>query len=964
MSDVRESLWSAFFSEVGEQLLELELLLLQNDQAVAVDVNAVFRYFHTIKSSSAMMAYTSMEALAHVSEDLLDKVRRGETGLDSDKVDVLLRVVDCLKNQLAAAAETRDNPPEDAELLSELRETLNHQEVPPAPATTAPEQDVSVILEPFAVTCRDLLPRILLPAADGVDTSDRAPAIYEVIDAANEMGFHAVVRLLQKLDLLKESDGDAARAEGMRIRAEVINRLRYVEQVSKIDCGIKALESALLAANRQSLRVNLEKLIDAVNGLRQVTNAGMPAQLVVGAKAMLTDAELVLQYTRLMGLQKSADLMTLVRQSLRDLARGHLKPSEALLDMLGIAAMLLLEICSEEGESQHYIAMSEETLDEFRSVLLDGVGGSDISAKFKQIRALVEMQQEYLDLLTPRAVTKLLEAFNRRGQVVEIEADLESYPAISEQFVKWIHDNGEVISNRTVFHRTYAGQKDSESSRLRFLVELRSSLEDLKLALGRMDPERRLFELHQLIYRDSTPQRTLAPTASPEGGKLPDPVAQGHADTVRIDSATLDSFVTRVGEMVTLRNIVTHSLSDELVQSGVKRGRRLIDKAAGTGAVDQQLLKELASIFVGLEERYDSFLQTDTRMQNSLKRLQQDVLDLRVVPVALVFNRMPRIVRSISQTLGKEVHVSFDGEQSRIDKSMIEMLSEPLMHIVRNSVDHGIEPPEERIRAGKAAMANLLLSARQQGNMMVIEVKDDGRGLDFEKIRNQAVRRGLASSERAAELTEAELKKFIFMPGFSTAESITETSGRGVGMDVVRTQIVAMGGQIEVISVAGAGVTFQLKLPLTVAIQGIILVVAGEHSVAIPERNVAEIAMLPKAKLQSVRGQTACLLRGAMLPVFRLSHLLGAQQAVVESPVLDIVVLSNGTYRIGLIVDEIVGRQEAFVRDLHPALSEVPGVGGTSILGNGRIAVIADVDELLDLARKRSDRLCELTRAL
>lgn len=962
MNDMRETLWSAFFSEVGEQLQDLELLLAKDDGAQAVDVNLLFRYFHTIKSSSAMMAFTGMESLAHASEDVLDLVRRGELSLGPALVDLLLRSVDELKKQLAHAAENRASPPAPPDLLEALRAIRPGA----ASALVAPEMraevhaDVSAVLDEFAASCREHLAQLMV--APAVPQPDKFHAALRAITSASAFaGFQAIVRLLTKLERAYATADEQSAAEMRQIRSQIMDRLRHVEHGSQVDCGLAAVDREVATLSREALRRDLEGIIAAVNDLKSGAAGGDAASLAEAAARAHSHVESILSYTRLLGLAKSSALMNVVRQVLRDLGRGRLHASEALLDVLAITVTLPFEICGDDGESQHYIAMCDETIDEFQSVLRDGVGEGGITSKLRQIRTLIDMQQEYLDLLTPRAVAQLLEVLTRRGQVVEIEADLESYPAISEQFVRWIHENGQVISNRTVFHRRSVAGREVESSRLRFLVELTVSVEELKLELGRLDPERKLFEQHQTAYRDALQAEPRPAALSATGSaEVAGPVHV--ADTVRIDSATLDNFVTRVGEMVTLGNIVTHSLSDDTVQSDVRRGRGLVERAGG--GLDPAGIEELTSIFASLEDRYDRFLQSDLRMQNSLKRLQQDVLDLRVVPVSMIFNRMPRVVRSVSQAQSKDVHVTFQGEQSRIDKSMIELLTEPLMHIVRNSVDHGIEKPDERRRAGKAPTASLLLAARQQGNSMIIEVRDDGRGLDYDKIRRQAIKRGLVAADRATSLSESELKNFIFMPGFSTAEAVSETSGRGVGMDVVRTRVVSMGGQIEVTSVPGEGAAFLLRLPLTVAIQGVILVTAGGQSVGVPERNVAEVATLPRSKLQSVRGQTACLLRGSMLPVFRLTHLLGAASPLVEGEQVELIVLSNGTHRIGLLVDEIASRQEAFVRDLPPALSAVPGVSGTSILGNGRIAVIADVDKLMELARLRSDRLYELSRAI
>jgi chemotaxis protein histidine kinase CheA len=339
------------------------------------------------------------------------------------------------------------------------------------------------------------------------------------------------------------------------------------------------------------------------------------------------------------------------------------------------------------------------------------------------------------------------------------------------------------------------------------------------------------------------------------------------------------------------------------------------------------------------------------------------VLALRVVPIALVFNRLPRLVRDLAHGLDRQVHLEISGEEVRIDKGMVDVLSEPMLHLVRNALDHGIESAADRIAAGKPAQARLRVVARQQGNTLLVEVSDDGRGLDHERIRASAISKGLLTAEAAAALTARELHNLIFLPGFSTAAQVTEVSGRGVGMDAVKTRVLKLGGQVEISTEAGQGTVFTLRLPLSAAIQNVILVESGGRQLAIPERNVTEILSLSASALQSVQGQACCLLRGVTLPLYHLARLLGQPAvAAAASTSLEVVVLTDGVHRIGLIVERVLGRPEVFIRDIHPDLVRLPGVGGASILGDGRVVIIVDCENLFELAVRQAQSLHSLLR--
>jgi two-component system, chemotaxis family, sensor kinase CheA len=442
-------------------------------------------------------------------------------------------------------------------------------------------------------------------------------------------------------------------------------------------------------------------------------------------------------------------------------------------------------------------------------------------------------------------------------------------------------------------------------------------------------------------------------------------MAESVASTLRVDSEVLDRFVGRVGEMVTLRNAMSHSLHDDDL---IRRLRLLRGKFSGsTQALTLQVdeLPAIRALLQELDSRIDGLMQADARFQGALSRLQEDVLALRVVPIATVFNRLPRVVRDVAQSCSKQVETELEGEDVRIDKSMVEALLEPLMHLVRNSVDHGIETPLQRQAAGKAERGRITIRANQHAGLLDIDIEDDGAGMDIAGIRAKAMSSGIRTGQQVQAMSRDELVALIFEPGFSTATQVTEVSGRGVGMDVVRNRIQHLGGTISVESEPGKGTCFRLRLPLSLAIQNVVLVQAGSQHLALPERYVGEVIALQGSMLQSVQGQAACLLRGVTLPLFRLSTLLGQTRSAqtAEQDQLEALVISDGSHRIGLIVDAVLGRPEVFIREVHPDIARMPGISGVSILGSGQVVIILDCDAIIALAASNAQSLRSLLKA-
>jgi chemotaxis protein histidine kinase CheA len=351
------------------------------------------------------------------------------------------------------------------------------------------------------------------------------------------------------------------------------------------------------------------------------------------------------------------------------------------------------------------------------------------------------------------------------------------------------------------------------------------------------------------------------------------------------------------------------------------------------------------------------------RQQNELAGIEADIyrlvshihdatLGLRVVPLDAICTRFPRLVRDTAAALDKAVRLTIDTGGIKLDKGMVELLADPLTHILRNAVDHGIEPPEDRVAAGKPRTGQLRLAAEQSGNRLTIRVSDDGRGIDTGRVLRKALDAGLVTEAESRSLSPARIARFIFAPGFSTTDAVTETSGRGVGMDVVLVNVTRLGGRIEIDSQPGRGSVFEIDLPLTAAVQPTLLAHTGHQLVAFPEAVIKEVVVLPADEVQCVNGQRAMLLRGHFLPLFRLSDLLDLPRHPDSGTDLPVVVCAHAGTRIGVQVHRVLRRHELLIREAHPRLARLPGMGGVATLGVDRIVLVVDPDGLFDLARR------------
>ncbi len=378
--------------------------------------------------------------------------------------------------------------------------------------------------------------------------------------------------------------------------------------------------------------------------------------------------------------------------------------------------------------------------------------------------------------------------------------------------------------------------------------------------------------------------------------------------TVRVDTARLDEIMNMVGELVLVRN--------RLVRLGLNSG-------------DEAMSKAVSNLDVVTAD------------------LQTAVMKTRMQPIKKVFGRFPRLVRDLARQLKKDINLELVGEETDLDKNLVEALADPLVHLVRNSVDHGVEVPDEREAAGKSRSGRVILSAEQEGDHILLSISDDGKGMDADILRGIAVKKGLMDKDAADRLSETDCFNLIFAPGFSTKTEISDVSGRGVGMDVVKTKIAQLNGTINIYSTKGKGTKIVIKVPLTLAIMPTLMVMLGNQAFAFPLVNVNEIFHLDLSRTNVVDGQEVVIVRDKALPLFYLKRWLVSSAAHEEQHEGHVVILSVGTQRIGFVVDQLVGQEEVVIKPLGKMLQGTPGMSGATITGDGRIALILDVPSML-----------------
>ena len=549
-----------------------------------------------------------------------------------------------------------------------------------------------------------------------------------------------------------------------------------------------------------------------------------------------------------------------------------------------------------------------------RSRIHQAVNAQPVEPQGDALSALT-LDEHTLKSLTEYEEHRLIENV-RSGKyilTVEVTLDFADFDEKLRALTATLSEAGEVIS-------TLPAIDTSGGNGIAFRLLYGSMLNEA--AVAAIAPQAKVTSLRKSgggLSVSPAPSPARDATSAAEGGgatlSTDDDISlRSVSQTVRVDIARLDHVMNIVGELL-------------IEKTGLEAVTR---NAVGQRALAQELLK------------------ISRNFERKLSELQRSVIEIRMVPVGQIYAKLSRTVRKLARELGKEIELVLRGEETELDKMMVEELTDPLMHIIRNALDHGIEPAEERAAKGKPAVGRITLTAYQQGNSVVLDVRDDGRGIDQEKIRTVAIKRGLITETENVDQTRAY--ELMFTPGFSTASEISEISGRGVGLDVVKRNIHDLKGSIEVISTPGEGTTFRIMLPITLAIIQALIVRAGGENFAVPLTSVDESLRIYARDIDTVERREVFTLRATTIPLLRLSDAfnLPSRQIEDEETKWFVVVTRSGEKTVGLLVDQLVRQQEIVIKAIGTRLKSVPGIAGATEVGEGEIVLVIDVGSLID----------------
>lgn len=839
-------------------------------------------------------------------------------------------------------------------------------EVSRAPADPSEAEFRPEVVEPFdavvSAELGNLAEALESPSLDAVDGQEIAGSVLQIREAADEAGFLGIAAVLDDLVDVLRAAGEADRTALTRGLCLFVHQLRLLSELAGSGQSMENVEDSLSPHIAREARDVVDRLW--------------------GDEGRSRDWELVAILARALGVHRLSALARLT---------GELTALDAWRERPG-AAETIAEIRREipviaiEGLDVASLDLRQAVYDRLRdrmALLL-----TNAESAVAELRDT--LGADIFNSLSPAARTEIVEFLRGPAAVLlEVRALLDD-PAAQELMGRLSGER--VISNRVLvdihpelyqFLIGVTGSPERLVASLRAIPGADGALQSWTVLAGAAavpelpprqvaappppaakprpvprPPEPVAARAVDLPIAEPPPPadarpsaQLLVPAAEPAGRaaaewKEPPGMKGAVGGALRVSSDLVDSYLDSVAELRLCLSRLEQGVAEagfaattaELRSAAVQSGTRTAERLRAAAERIDNAGKVIASQIV--------------RAEATLRMLHAVTLDLRVVPISMVLGRMPRLVRDLARALGKQVTLEIEDGDIQIDKSMVDALTEPLVHMVRNAMDHGIEPPAERAALGKPEKATITLRATQNGNVARIMIADDGRGLNTAVIRAKAIERGLISEQDGARMSEREIQRQIFAPGFSTASAVTETSGRGVGMDVVLVTIRRLGGSIDIDSAEGEGTIFSLNFPVSAALQRIVVVSDGERDLGLPERAVIEVIEVERSAIQAVGDTAGIHHRDGFLPVRTIESMLGWEtpERAAGQTVLPVVILGTSERRVGIAVACIKRRQEVFMKELHPALNSVDVLAGATVMGEGQPLLVLDPDTLIAIA--------------
>lgn len=888
-----------FATEVAEHIDASEQILVgaSMQQPEQGEINLLFRSFHSIKGLSRVIGFGALEGIAHEAESLLATVRSGAQALTESATNLLLQSLDAVKQARTDLMEGREFKSND-KLVSALKAATKGGGGAAAHTDAGPQGE----------------------------TEEGAPSF-----------LHA--------DLYFDQDTLVAQAE---LFEELLPGIaRYVLDPASADAGaieedfdtlIFALDKIRLHALAEALRgfknertpLRLARFLRLLDNFRNLLGVSCGyAEVALTLRAWFTETLLALLESK--QLQNAFDYLSVLLPNnpfsiiLSQLDESDLLPEEKDEFLQLAAEAIKTDLESDAAASS---ALSGMVAERMRDRLQRAYRPQPAALRFLEARKL---DTELFQRVPPPLSERLSQMYqSKNADFFEV---LIQMPPTRPAFVEFATKAAESLTPIFSEKATIEGMQS-----IALLVFAQTDEEQLRAKVTACFSNPDLLILRKLDGRQTTAHYGIKSKAPASGGS-------GGGVQVRVPVELMDTMFGRIGQFfsVTARfNAMVHDsqapdILRELSDYSVLHAPHLLPR------IDWLIRQQ------------NDFATLEAEAHRLISLIHETTLGLRVIPLETLFSRFPRMVRDLAQKQKKLVRFDARSKGIRVDNGMVELLADPLMHMLRNSVDHGIEPPEERLAAGKPRTAVLVLSAEQRGNRIIVEIHDDGRGINIEKVRAKAVAADLVTEEESLKLSDEQIARFIFTPGFSTADKITDTSGRGVGMDVALVNVTKLGGKIDIQTRQGNGTVFRLDMPLSKAIQPMLLAETGVQTVALPDRMVVEGTVVSCEELQWVNGQRSILLHGRFLPVFKLVELLRLPAPPPkEEGQLSIIVCEFNGRRVGVEVHKILRRNDMLIQEMHPRIAHLPGIGGISTLGTDRIVMVIDPEGLFELAKRHT----------
>jgi len=937
--DMDSEIFADFIIEAKEHLetIEPNLLKLEKIPNDSTLLNDIFRPMHSLKGASGFLGLNKINKLAHRCENILDELRKETMIMTSEIMDVILSATDALGQIIENLHQSNTEGDVEIDHLTAQIDAImannagtEQAEAPSAESVAEPEAKTES-QEAASSVKNNLTPKEWIDSLTLVESykltafgeghlKDFIDESYEIIENLNAglinleelsdvdpelvndlfryfhnlKGNSSIIGFSQLNGLTHEAETllNNIRRGRDKVTHELIDLLLFVTDV--MESLIQSIDSASCSVEPFVVDELIDKLQDAIAGKSFALPGSNSTQ---GNDSVQNQGSTVVAA---LGDDDNDVFKTTISQQLEaiKISLKTLTADESdknAVDILYLSLITIKNACA-------FLKLEDIQLCAERTAsIVEGARKADID--FSIVMGMLDQECDIIKDMLEKVISEMPEAGSEQA-----DSDAVAQKAASEDSITQTQDNAV---------RDELPQNLQPPVLAKSIGEKKESPKPVPSAESKPKTPEKTAPKSKAPAPTSAKAKAAAAAAAESGGNK-------GSSTIRVDHEKLDHLMNLIGELIINRNRYT--------------------------LIARHLEEEEN---VDITQVAQNLTETTYAMARISDDLQDTIMKVRMVPVASVFSRFPRLVRDLSRKSGKEVDLILEGEETELDKSVVEVIGDPLVHLIRNSMDHGIEDEATRIARGKPVKGKVVLRAYHRGNSVAIEIEDDGKGIDPELMREVAVRKGVLDADAAKQLDDREAMELIFAPGFSSAETITDISGRGVGMDVVRTNIKNLKGSVTIASEVGVGTKFTLILPLTLAIIDALMVNVAGNLYALPLDAVSETTKIEAARLTDVKGRKAVTLRGEVIGIIELAEILCLPRKPLPE-LLAVVVIHDNSRRLGLVVDRLLERQEIVIKPLGSYLGDLRGISGATIMGDGSVILILDPHEIYSLSNSKS----------